>query len=278
MTRRRWIVLLVLVIAAAAWFGWKATHRPDPAAAYTTQVDRHRRPERGHHRQRRHQPGPRRQRRHAGVGDGRQTERRLQQPRRPSAQVLCELDPSVYAARLAASEATLANITSSLALTRANAARSAELFKQNYISRQDYRDDAADRRERRGAGRRGRSADQAGPHQPRLHDHPLAGVGGRHQPPGRPRPDRRGVVQHADAVHHRARPDRDADRGGGRRGRRRQGPHRPGGQLHRRRLRPAAPSPAPSARSGSTRRRSRTSSPIRSSSASPTPTARCCRG
>ncbi len=36
--RRRWIVLIVVVIAAAAWFGWKATHRPDPAAAYTTQV------------------------------------------------------------------------------------------------------------------------------------------------------------------------------------------------------------------------------------------------
>ena len=53
-------------------------------------------------------------------------------------QVLCELDPSVYAARVAASEAALANVRSSLALTRANAARSAELFRQNYISRQDY--------------------------------------------------------------------------------------------------------------------------------------------
>ncbi len=137
MTRRRWIILLVLGIAAAAWFGWKATHRPDPAAAYVTQV--------------------------VGLGDlseiitangvinpvrvvsvGTQVSGTVAKlnvdynSRVTVGQVLCELDPSVYAARLAASEATLANVTSSLALTRANAARSAELFKQNYISRQDY--------------------------------------------------------------------------------------------------------------------------------------------
>ncbi len=135
--RRRWVVLGLIVVALAAWFGWKATHRPDPAAAFTTQT----------------------------VGTGTLSEvitaNGVINPVRVVSvgtqvsgtvaklnvdyndrvhvgEVLCELDPSVYAARLAASEASLANIRSSLALTRANAARSAELFRQNYISRQDY--------------------------------------------------------------------------------------------------------------------------------------------
>ena len=137
MTRRRWIIVIVIVVLVAAWFGWKATHRPDPAAAYTTQV--------------------------IGTGDlseaitangvinpvrvvsvGTQVSGTVAKlnvdynSRVVLGQVLCELDPSVYAARVAASEAALANIKSSLALTRANAQRSAELFKQNYISRQDY--------------------------------------------------------------------------------------------------------------------------------------------
>jgi len=137
MTRRRWIILLVVGLLAAAWFGWKATHRPDPAAAFTTQA--------------------------IGLGDlseaitangvinpvrvvsvGTQVSGTVAKlnvdynSRVTLGQVLCELDPSVYAARLAASTATLANIRSTLALTRANAARSAELFRQNYISRQDY--------------------------------------------------------------------------------------------------------------------------------------------
>ena len=135
--RRRWIVLIVAVVAAIVYFGYQATHRPDPAAQYSTQV--------------------------IGTGDlsevitangvinpvrvvsvGTQVSGTVAKlnvdynDRVTLGEILCKLDPSVYAARLAASEATLANIQSSLALTRANAARSAELFKQNYISRQDY--------------------------------------------------------------------------------------------------------------------------------------------
>ncbi|TRW17074.1 efflux RND transporter periplasmic adaptor subunit [Glacieibacterium frigidum] len=53
-------------------------------------------------------------------------------------QLLLELDPSVYAARLAASEAALANVRATAALQSANARRSAQLFKQQYISRQEY--------------------------------------------------------------------------------------------------------------------------------------------
>ncbi|MBV8971269.1 MAG: efflux RND transporter periplasmic adaptor subunit [Sphingomonadaceae bacterium] len=135
--RRRWIVLGAIVAAVVAWWGWRATHRPDPASAYQTQT--------------------------IGTGDlaevitangvinpvrvvsvGTQVSGTVAKlnvdynDRVTVGEVLLELDPSVYAAKLAASEATLANIRSSLALTRANAARSAELFRQNYISRQDY--------------------------------------------------------------------------------------------------------------------------------------------
>ena len=53
-------------------------------------------------------------------------------------QLLLKLDPSVYAARLAASEAALANVRATAALQAANARRSAELFRQNYIARQDF--------------------------------------------------------------------------------------------------------------------------------------------
>ena len=137
MTRRRWIILLVLGLLAAAWFGWKATHRPDPAAAYTTQVIGT-----GALRESITANGIINPVRVVSVGtqvSGTVAKLNVDYNSRVTVgQVLCELDPSVYAARLAASEATLANVTSSLALTRANAARSAELFKQNYISRQDY--------------------------------------------------------------------------------------------------------------------------------------------
>jgi HlyD family secretion protein len=53
-------------------------------------------------------------------------------------QLLLELDPSVYAARLAASNAALANVRATAALNAANARRAGELFKQQYISRQEY--------------------------------------------------------------------------------------------------------------------------------------------
>ncbi|QMW24487.1 efflux RND transporter periplasmic adaptor subunit [Sandaracinobacteroides saxicola] len=53
-------------------------------------------------------------------------------------QVLLELDPRVYQARLAASEATLAQLRATAALQAANAARAANLRKQDFISQQDY--------------------------------------------------------------------------------------------------------------------------------------------
>lgn len=53
-------------------------------------------------------------------------------------QVLLEIDPRVYQARLAASEATLAQLRATAQLNAANAARAAELRRQQFISQQDY--------------------------------------------------------------------------------------------------------------------------------------------
>ena len=137
MSRRNWIILLLLGLAAAAWFGWKATHRPDPAAAYTTAVI-----DKGDLSEAITANGVINPVRVVSVGtqvSGTVAKLTVDYNSRVTAgQLLLELDPSVYAARLAASEANLANIRSSLALQTANAKRSAELFRQNYISRQDY--------------------------------------------------------------------------------------------------------------------------------------------
>lgn len=137
MSRRNWIVLLVLGLAAAAWFGWRATHRPDPAAAYTTATL-----VRGDLGEAITANGVINPVRVVSVGtqvSG--TVARLYvdfNSRVRAGELLLELDPSVYAARLAASEATLANIRSTQALQAANARRAAELFRQNYISRQEF--------------------------------------------------------------------------------------------------------------------------------------------
>jgi HlyD family secretion protein len=53
-------------------------------------------------------------------------------------QVLLELDPRLFRARLAQSEASLANVQAQAALAEANARRAGELRRQDFISRQDY--------------------------------------------------------------------------------------------------------------------------------------------
>lgn len=52
-------------------------------------------------------------------------------------QVLLELDPALYQAQTKQTEASLANVQSQLKLAEANAARSRELFKQEYVTRQE---------------------------------------------------------------------------------------------------------------------------------------------
>lgn len=137
MSRRNWIVLALLGLAAAAWFGWKATHRPDPAAAYVTSPLA-----RGDLDEVITANGVINPVRVVSVGtqvSGTVAKLYVDFNDKVAAgQVLLELDPSVYAARLAASTATLANIRSTQALQAANARRAGELFRQNYISRQEY--------------------------------------------------------------------------------------------------------------------------------------------
>ncbi|MFA7281596.1 MAG: efflux RND transporter periplasmic adaptor subunit [Sterolibacterium sp.] len=52
-------------------------------------------------------------------------------------QKLLELDPALYAAQVQQTSASLANVRSQLKLAEANAARARELFRQEYISRQE---------------------------------------------------------------------------------------------------------------------------------------------
>jgi HlyD family secretion protein len=52
-------------------------------------------------------------------------------------QKLLELDPALYAAQVQQTSASLANVRSQLKLAEANAARANELFRQEYISRQE---------------------------------------------------------------------------------------------------------------------------------------------
>ena len=137
MRRRNWIILGLIVLAVAGWFGWRAMHKPDPAAAYKTAAVT-----RGTLTESITANGVINPVRVVSVGT--QISGTVQKlyvdfnDKVAAGELLLELDPSVYAARLAASEASLANIRSSLALTRANAARANELYKQQYISRQDF--------------------------------------------------------------------------------------------------------------------------------------------
>ena len=53
-------------------------------------------------------------------------------------QVLLRIDPALFTSRLQASEAALANVRANAALQAANAGRSAQLARQDYISKQEY--------------------------------------------------------------------------------------------------------------------------------------------
>ena len=137
MSRRNWIILGVVLAAIAAWFGWRALNPPPRPDPYKTAV--------------------------LATGDlselitangvlnpvrvvnvGTQVSGTVDKlyvdfnDRVTKGQVLMRLDPSVYAARVAASEAQLAQVRANAALAAANVKRSAQLVKQDYIARQDY--------------------------------------------------------------------------------------------------------------------------------------------
>ena len=137
MTRTRWIVLVLLVAAIAGWFAWKRYTAPAPGSQYrTAEVTR------GDLSEVITANGILNPVRVVSVGtqvSGTVAKLYVDfNSRVQQGQLLLELDPSVYAARLAASEAALANVRATAALSGANARRSGELFKQNYISRQEY--------------------------------------------------------------------------------------------------------------------------------------------
>ena len=137
MQRRMWIIIAAVVLLAGAYFGWRAYTAPAADAAFkTAEVTR------GDLEEVITANGTLNPVRVVSVGtqvSGTVAKLYVDYNDRVAAgQLLLELDPSVYAARLAASEASLANIKSSQALAAANAARAAELYRQNFISRQEY--------------------------------------------------------------------------------------------------------------------------------------------
>lgn len=137
MRRWGWIALAVFVVAALGWLAWSQWLGAKPAALYKTAAI-----ERGDLSELITANGTINPVRVVNVGtqvSG--TVARLYvdfNDKVTAGQVLLEIDPSVYAARLAASEANLANIRATAVLQAANAKRSEELFRQSYISRQDY--------------------------------------------------------------------------------------------------------------------------------------------
>ena len=137
MQRRTWIIIAAVVLLVAAYFGWRAYTAPAADAGFkTAEVTR------GDLEEVITANGTLNPVRVVSVGtqvSGTVAKLYVDYNDRVAAgQLLLELDPSVYAARLSASEASLANIKSSQALAAANAARAAELYRQNFISRQEY--------------------------------------------------------------------------------------------------------------------------------------------
>lgn len=135
--KKRWILLVVVIAAAAGWYFYSRANAPAPGSQYkTAEVSR------GDLSEVITANGILNPVRVVSVGtqvSGTVAKLYVDfNDKVKEGQLLLELDPSVYAARLAASEASLANVRATAALNSANARRSAELFKQQYISRQEY--------------------------------------------------------------------------------------------------------------------------------------------
>jgi HlyD family secretion protein len=138
MTRRSWIILIIVVVLAiAGWFGWRALNPPVVAEPYKTAVL-----EKGDLAEEITANGVINPVRVVSVGT--QVSGTVQalyadfNDRVKAGQLLLRLDPALFNSRLQASEANLANVRATAALQKANAARAAELIRQNFISKQDY--------------------------------------------------------------------------------------------------------------------------------------------
>ncbi len=135
--KKRWLVLIVIAVAAVGWFGWRALNPPPKVDPYKTVVL-----DRGDLSEEITANGVINPVRVVSVGT--QVSGTVSalyadfNQRVKQGDILLRIDPSVYQARLAASEAGLANVRATAALQAANARRAGQLVAQDYISRQDY--------------------------------------------------------------------------------------------------------------------------------------------
>ncbi len=138
MTRRSWIILIAIIaLALAGWFGWRALNPPPVIDPYKTAVL-----EKGDLVEEITANGILNPVRVVSVGT--QVSGTVQElyadfnDRVTTGQLLLRLDPALFKSQLQTSEASLANARANAALQKANAERAAQLMKQNFISRQDY--------------------------------------------------------------------------------------------------------------------------------------------
>lgn len=137
MKRRVWIIIGIIVLVAAAILGWRLLNPPATIDPFKTETIA-----RGDLIEVITANGVINPVRVVSVGT--QVSGTVQSlyadfnDRVEAGQILLRLDPALFASRLQASEAALANARATAALQAANAARSAQLVKQDYISRQEY--------------------------------------------------------------------------------------------------------------------------------------------
>jgi HlyD family secretion protein len=138
MTRRSWIILVVMAaLAVAAFFGWRALNPPPVVDPWKTSVL-----EKGDLAEEITANGILNPVRVVSVGT--QVSGTVQElyadfnDRVKAGQLLLRLDPALFASQLQTSEASLANARATAELQAANAARAAELVKQKFISQQEY--------------------------------------------------------------------------------------------------------------------------------------------
>ena len=137
MKRSTWIIIGVIAVAVAAYFGWKALNPPPPVDPFTTVTI-----EKGNLTEEITANGIINPVRVVSVGT--QVSGTVQalyadfNDRVTAGQLLLRLDPALFNSRLQASEAGLANARATAQLQASNATRAAQLVKQDFISRQEY--------------------------------------------------------------------------------------------------------------------------------------------
>jgi hypothetical protein len=229
-------------------------------------------PSRHRHRHRHHQSGRADQRRLAGVGHRGRAEGRLQRPREKGPGAAEARPDHLQRADRPGRRASVASAQASLRLAQASFERNKQLVAQNFVSQPGARPVARELDVAQGQPAAGQA--QLARAKADLNNSVIRSADRRrhHQAHHRPGPDGGGVVQHAEPVPDRARPDQDADRYQRLRGRRRRAQGRAAGALRGRRLPETASSTPPCASSAWPPTWCRTSSPTTSCSTSTTRT------